>query len=180
MHYKIWGSHDWADVYVTLLESVTPQSLHLLQIQVASLVKKPTSTHIDLSLFSKNYISQKNEVYANNFIIVCEATDIFIPLTQKKSVDVIKYRAIEKLHNSFLTRVLFVKKYTEIRKKQCYIECWKRPPRSATHACVPFLLFNASRWGVAVSLKRSIRRDTVDLSGTGESIVPLNSLSLVK
>jgi hypothetical protein len=36
--------------------------------------------------------------------------------------------------------------YVEIRKqKQCYIKCWKCPPRSAIHAFTLFLRFDATQ-----------------------------------
>jgi hypothetical protein len=44
---------------------------------------------------------------------------------------------------------LFVKKYITLKsenKKQCYIKCWKCPPRSAMHTFTLFLMFDATRW----------------------------------
>jgi hypothetical protein len=59
--------------------------------------------------------------------------------------------------------------YTEFRKKRCYIECWKCPPRSAMHAFTLFLMFERFlSCTLPVSRKRFTRRDIVDLSGTGQ------------
>jgi hypothetical protein len=62
------------------------------------------------------------------------------------------YRAIEKSRNLFLTHVIFVKKQITLKsenKKQCYIKCWKCPPRSAMRAFILFHMFDATRWRVS-------------------------------
>jgi hypothetical protein len=67
--------------------------------------------------------------------------------------------------------------YIEVRKQtNVILSVWKCPPRSAMNVFTLFLMFDATRWIVPVSRKRFTRRDTVDLSGTGESgNVSLNS-----
>jgi hypothetical protein len=37
----------------------------------------------------------------------------------------------------------------EETKKQCYIKCWKCPPRSAMHTFTLFLMSDATRWRVS-------------------------------